>query len=131
MPTSNEVPPIPQPPAAGTPMPDGMPAAINLKMDEIGDPIVKQYIKELFEVEIKEQLKYNDMIKRRKIDTDQIKSLLSEYLDSYIVIGYDIKGARVVFDSAKTDKQMDALIENLRSLFYKIMSGPPPDQTPF
>ncbi|MDB4395987.1 hypothetical protein N9Z65_00045 [bacterium] len=40
---------------------------------------------------------------------DKLKGIVSEYLDSFYIFGYDINGKTVLVKGAKTDQQIDAL----------------------
>lgn len=40
---------------------------------------------------------------------EKLKSIVSEYLDSFYIFGYDIDGKTILIKSAKSDMQLDAL----------------------
>ena len=40
---------------------------------------------------------------------EKLKSIVSEYLDSFYIFGYDIDGKTILIKGAKTDMQLDAL----------------------
>ena len=40
---------------------------------------------------------------------EKLKSIVSEYLDSFYIFGYDIEGNTVLVKGAHSDQQMDAL----------------------
>lgn len=40
---------------------------------------------------------------------EKLKSITSEYLDSFYIFGYDINGKTVLVKGAKSDQQFDAL----------------------
>lgn len=40
---------------------------------------------------------------------ENLKSIVSEYLDSFYIFGYDINGKTVLVKGAKSDQQLDAL----------------------
>lgn len=53
-----------------------------------------------------DQLKsFKDQQELRKI----LKSVVSEYLDSFYIFGYDINGKAVLVKGARSDQQVDAL----------------------
>ena len=57
-----------------------------------------------------------------KGNIDSLQSMISEYLTDFIVIGHTVLGQRVFFRTAKTAKEMDALIELFKKTFVKTMS---------
>ena len=50
-----------------------------------------------------------------------VKNMLSEHLDGFLVVGYTLDGQRVTIKHTKTDREEDALIEQLRLIFLKLM----------
>ena len=54
----------------------------------------------------------------KKLNTEEsvniVKTILTEYFNNYMLIGYDIAGDRVVIHHAKNNKDEDAVIELLR-----------------
>lgn len=40
---------------------------------------------------------------------DKLKSIISEYLDSFYIFGYDIEGKTILIKGANSDQQLDAL----------------------
>jgi len=56
-------------------------------------------------------------------DVDRIKNVLSEYLNSYMIIGYTAENNRVVLKHAKNHQDEDSLVEFLRVVLMSIV-GP-------
>lgn len=56
-------------------------------------------------------LQSNDLkiFKSQKELRDTLKGIVSEYLDSFYIFGYDIDGKTVLVKGAKSDQQFDAL----------------------
>jgi hypothetical protein len=48
-----------------------------------------------------------------------LKSLITEYLDSYILFGYNPAGERVIVQHANTPKDRDAVMEFLKTIFIQ------------
>jgi len=40
---------------------------------------------------------------------EKVKTIISEYLDSFYIFGYDIDGKTILVKSARSDQQLDAL----------------------
>lgn len=58
--------------------------------------------------------------KKRNELIASLKAIISEYLDSFIVIGYDFEGRVIEFEGASSTQQKDALDTLLmRYFFYK------------
>jgi hypothetical protein len=54
-----------------------------------------------------------------KRDLTLLKSLVGEYLDSFLVFGYNTEGDRVIVQNFKTAKDRDAVMEFLKTIFLK------------
>lgn len=52
-----------------------------------------------------------------------LKSLVEEYLGSFIILGYTIDGTRITIKNVQNDRDDDALIEQLRYLLLQIMNN--------
>lgn len=55
---------------------------------------------------------HNDDLKIFKSERelrDKLKSIVSEYLDSFYIFGYDIDGKTILVKGATSDQQLDAL----------------------
>jgi hypothetical protein len=48
-----------------------------------------------------------------------LKSVITEYLDSYILFGYNPAGERVIVQHANTPKDRDAVMEFLKTIFIQ------------
>jgi hypothetical protein len=59
----------------------------------------------------------NNMITKR--DLTLLKSIVGEYLDSFLVFGYNTEGDRVIVQNFKTAKDRDAVMEFLKTIFLK------------
>jgi hypothetical protein len=68
-----------------------------------------------------------DMWMRRNLEESKIqsrdlyilKSLITEYLDSYILFGYDTNNQRIIVQNCENPKDRDALMEFLKIIFIK------------
>jgi hypothetical protein len=62
----------------------------------------------------------------KRIDTKEsvrvLKNILSEYFDSFMIMGYDVNGERTVVRSTKNDKDDDAAIELLRFVLLRMIN---------
>lgn len=62
--------------------------------------------------------------KQHKIkDLKHLDTIVAEYLQSFMILGYDISGEKICISHASTPAARDALIEHLRSTFLNIMNG--------
>lgn len=52
-----------------------------------------------------------------------IKNILSEFLDNFIIMGYDLNGVRTVIKNATTHKDEDSIIELVKYTLYSILKG--------
>jgi hypothetical protein len=59
----------------------------------------------------------NNMIAKR--DLSLLKGVITEYLDSFLVFGYNTEGDRVIIQNFKTAKDRDAIMEFLKTIFLK------------
>lgn len=84
-------------------------------MDEHPDDKIEDELKSL----IKDALKVNVETQKKKVGKRQLSSALSgtlnEFLNNFILIGYDMEGSPVILRSHKTEMENEAL----RSLFIK------------
>jgi hypothetical protein len=65
---------------------------------------------------LKENSQNNAIVKR---DLSLLKGMVSEYLDSFLVFGYNTDGDRVIIQNFKTAKDRDAVMEFLKTIFLK------------
>jgi hypothetical protein len=86
-------------------------------MDDLDLPEDKsdQELKDL----IKDALKSNIEVKKKKVSKRQLTSALTgtldEFLNNFILIGYDMEGSPIILRSHKTEMENEAL----KSLFIK------------
>jgi hypothetical protein len=52
-------------------------------------------------------------------DLSMLKAIIGEYLDSFILFGYNIEGERVILQNFNKAKDRDALMEFLKIVFIK------------
>lgn len=57
-------------------------------------------------------------------DLQHLDTIVAEYLQSFMILGYDINGEKVCISHAATPAARDSLIEHLRSTFLSIMNNP-------
>lgn len=62
----------------------------------------------------------------KRIDTKEsvrvLKNILSEYFDSFMIMGYDVNGERTVVRSSKNDRDDDSAIELLRFVLLRMLN---------
>lgn len=52
-------------------------------------------------------------------DLGLLKAIISEYLDTFIVFGYNIDGERIILQHYTSSKDRDAIMEFLKTIFIK------------
>ena len=52
-------------------------------------------------------------------DLSVLNSVITEYMDTYILFGYNLKGERIIIQHANTPKDRDANMEFLKTIFLK------------
>lgn len=66
-------------------------------------------IRELIESALKSSLENQKTFKNRRELSESLKAKIAEYLDSFIVIGYDFDGNVVELEGSSSSQQRDAL----------------------
>jgi hypothetical protein len=65
---------------------------------------------------LKENNTNNAVYKR---DFDLLKNSISEYMDCYLLFGYNINGERVIIQNFNKPRDRDAIMEFLKTIFLK------------
>lgn len=76
-------------------------------------------LRELIEEALKLDIKGNKENKDHRELTDTLGPVMHEFLDSFIVIGYDFEGTPISFQSSPTEQQKDALDTLIIRYFYQ------------
>jgi len=74
-------------------------------------------LREMVEQALKQSLKDKKVFKRRQDLAQRISNIIAEYLDSYILLGFDFQGRHVDIKSASTPQQIEALNSFLLKYF--------------
>ena len=56
-------------------------------------------------------------------DLELLSSIISEYMDSFIMFGYNLEGERVVVQHYQKPKDRDAMMEFLKIIFFKYQNS--------
>jgi len=56
-------------------------------------------------------------------DLELLSSIITEYMDSFIMLGYNLEGERVVIQHYHKPKDRDAMMEFLKIVFFKYQNG--------
>ena len=86
-------------------------------------------IRELIEAALKSNLVNQKEFKSRGQLIEAIKAIVFEYLDSFIVIGYDYDGKVVQLEGAPSSQQQDAL-DTLLVKYFCMRTGYDPTKGP-
>jgi hypothetical protein len=96
----------------------------NVMSDEEIQELNKKVYSAINNLELQKSLdKYlKDNRQRQQVvmrDLGLLKSIITEYLDSFILFGYSIDGERVILQNFTKSKDRDALMEFLKIIFLK------------
>lgn len=65
----------------------------------------------------------NATLKQYKVkDLEQLDTVITEYLDTFMLLGYDINGEKVIIMHATNPHDRDALVEHLRTTLLGIIN---------
>jgi hypothetical protein len=65
---------------------------------------------------IKENAQINQITRR---DISLLKGMVSEYMDCYLMFGYNLEGDRIIIQNFKNARDRDAIMEFLKTIFFK------------
>ena len=91
-------------------------------------------LRELVERALRDNIAERKTFKKSKDLAYRLSSVISEYLDSYILLGYDFSGRHLDIKAAKTPQQLEALNSFLLKYFaaemhsIKGINPPGPDE---
>lgn len=92
----------------------------NNQFDDIKEKIHIAINNRELEQSIEKWLKENRQTQNIKVrDLELLSGIITEYLDSYILFGYNMEGERVIIQNYKKAKDRDAMMEFLKIIFYK------------
>jgi len=89
-------------------------------MEEVANKIFGEINKKELEKSLDRWLKENstkNAIAMR--DLGLLKSIITEYLDTFILFGYNIEGERIILQHYTSAKDRDAIMEFLKTIFIK------------
>ena len=89
---------------------------------EMNDYFSEMDVEELIKQSLKHTLKAEKIIKRKPITEEILTNLISEYLNSFIILGYDTKNKAIdpIFH-AETDMEADALGQYLQHYIISML----------
>lgn len=92
----------------------------DIVMKEVADKIFGEINKKELEKSLDKWLKENNSKNAIAMrDLGLLKSIISEYLDTFIVFGYNIEGERIILQHYTSAKDRDAIMEFLKTIFIK------------
>jgi len=88
------------------------------------DDVIRELLEEALKVKIEQKKEFNN----HEELTISLGPIMSEFLDSFIVIGYDFEGNPITFQGSKKPQQKDALDTLFLKYFqqrtgFKILDG--------
>jgi len=89
-------------------------------MKEVAEKIFGQINNKELEKSLDRWLKENNTRNAIALrDLDLLKSIITEYLDTFIVFGYNVEGERIILQHYTTARDRDAIMEFLKTIFIK------------
>ena len=89
-------------------------------------PIIPKELMQQLNAQIHAKLKQTELDKKKQEKTLQdfkiLESLTSEYLKSFLIIGYTLDGHKILIGHAPTPQEHDALVEHLRQTFIRTVN---------
>tara|TARA_R100001015_G_C4560885_1_gene120762 strand:- start:214 stop:558 length:345 start_codon:yes stop_codon:yes gene_type:complete len=90
--------------------------------EDFEDPVENdEELRELVEKALKQSLVEKKTFKRRQDLAHRLSNIISEYLDCYILLGYDFQGQYLDIKASKTPQQQEALHSFLLKYFASEM----------
>ena len=83
-------------------------------------PVTPEHMESLIKSTLHNYLQQKTNLRQeRTLDLSHLDSIISEYLDCFIIIGYDMANSQVNFVHAKDQKDADALSAAINRFFYQ------------
>jgi hypothetical protein len=86
----------------------------------LSDEIIKALDNKLSET-IKNEIEHRKA--KNVSDYKILESIASEYLKSFLILGFGMKGEKIFIGHATTSEQHDSLVEHLRQTFINVMGN--------
>lgn len=91
-----------------------------VEMDQITEKVFDELNKRELEKSLDRWLKVNgDRNAVAMRDLGLLKSIITEYLDTFILFGYNTDGERIILQHYISPKDRDAIMEFLKTIFIK------------
>lgn len=101
-----------------------VPSLSTVKIEDVEEKILTAINNQELQKGIEKWLKDNKENQRElNRDLNLLGSVISEYLDSFILFGYNLDGERVIIQNYNKPKDKDALMEFLKIVFLKHHQG--------
>jgi hypothetical protein len=97
---------------------------IKTKSTDSVEEISKKVFEAISNVELQKSIdKWMKENKKEQVvsmrDLGILKGIISEYLDTYLVFGYNVNGERIILQNFKNARDRDAIMEFLKTIFLK------------
>jgi hypothetical protein len=90
--------------------------SIELTAEKIFNEVNKKELQKSLDKWLKDNQTQNSIVMR---DLGLLKSIVAEYLDAFIVFGYNLEGERVILQNYQKARDRDAIMEFLKTIFIK------------
>jgi hypothetical protein len=103
---------------------DTLPNRIEIKKTDSTEEITKKVFDAVSNLELQKSIDrwMKDNKKEQQItmrDLGILKSIICEYLDAFLIFGYNTEGDRIILQNFKNAKDRDAIMEFLKTIFLK------------
>jgi len=94
--------------------------SISVNMEQVAEKVFNEInhkeLQKSLDKWLKENQSHNSIAMR---DLGILKSIVSEYLDAFVVFGYTLEGERVILQNYQKARDRDAIMEFLKVIFIK------------
>jgi hypothetical protein len=103
---------------------ENIPNKIETKPTDTSEELQKKIFDAISNVELQKSMdKWLKENKKEHVtsirDLGILKGIITEYLDTFLVFGYNINGERIILQNFKNARDRDAIMEFLKTIFLK------------
>lgn len=89
-------------------------------------PLIPKEILQQLNIKVNETLKHAELLKKKNEKSSEefkiLEGIASEYLKSFLILGYTLNDNKILIGHAPTPKDHDALVEHLRQTFMRTVN---------
>jgi len=110
-------------------IPSNLPQSTQIVPQPVGtEPIqIPPELLKILDEKLSDNIKKEIENKKHQTITDYkpLENMVSEYLKSFLIIGYGLNGEKIFIGHANTAEQHDSLVEHLRQSFINVIENMP------